>query len=103
MTGSTQRNSDPKLDVVLERITGRLEALQRTQEIEARRIERLELEITATDPDRPGIALRMVMIEQTVRAAGRLVGWIGTGGLTGLAGTLYLLWRVLQALGQYQP
>lgn len=51
--------------------------------------------VTSTDPREPGALLRIDRMER----AFRFVAWLGTGGLTGIAGTLFLLWRILEAVG----
>lgn len=58
------------------------------------RVERVERMVLSTDPNNPGIALRLDRIEQLLS----IVKWIGGGGLIGLTGTLILLWQITQAL-----
>ena len=50
-------------------------------------LDRIERDLYSTDPTRPGMSMRLDRIE-------RMFKWFGTGSLTGLAGAVYLLWRI---------
>ncbi len=75
---------DPSsLHAVLERTASALE-----------RLERMEKLVMSTNPQEPGIALRLDRIEQVLG----VVKWTCGGGLVGLSATLLLLWRIAEAL-----
>lgn len=61
-----------------------------------RALERIERDLYSTDPENPGLALRLDRIERQAAMVGKLLSWIGGGGLIGLATTVYLLWKLLQ-------
>jgi hypothetical protein len=83
---------------VLERTIELLNALearieQRLREQE-RRTERMHQFLYGTDPQSPGLAMRLDRIERGLR----LGRWLATGGLAGIAVTLALIYRIAETL-----
>lgn len=78
---------------------GRVE--EKISEVEAElggRVSRLEEQMNATDPESPGLAIRLDRIEQRIK----FVGWLAGGGLISAFGVLGLLWKILGALAKTQ-
>lgn len=55
------------------------------------RITALEKSINSTDPDRPGLAMRVDRLEQADASRTRMFRWLSGGSLMGLGGVLYWL------------
>ena len=71
-------------------------------ELEHRRmvelLDRVSRDVYSTNVAAPGLAVRLDRVERQIATALRVVNWIGTGGIIGLMATVYLLYRVLQAM-----
>jgi len=65
-------------------------------------LEKISRDVYSTDVRAPGLAVRLDRLERQIATLLKVINWIGSGGLVGLAGTVYLLWRILQAFDKVQ-
>lgn len=56
-------------------------------------LDRIERDMYSTDPTKPGISMRLDRIE-------RMFKWFGAGSLSGVALTIYLLWRIGELISE---
>ena len=61
-------------------------------------LDRISRDVYSTNTSTPGLAVRMDRLERQFATAFRVLNWIGTGGLAGVAATIWLLYEVLEAL-----
>lgn len=63
-------------------------------------LDRISKDVYSTESSHPGLFIRLERLEWKIAAGFAWIKWIGSGGLLGLAGTLLLLWQVLEAVSK---
>ncbi len=93
MTESTEHQTA----LLLERVAQRLESLEIRTRQQDKELRSLDAALRGT-ASTPGVILKVDRIDQRFTMFVRIITWFGSGGLVGLAGSLYLLWMVLETL-----
>lgn len=87
-----------RLDVLITRV----EYLEKNYQEDQRELHKVLEQITSTDPDKPGIALRMDRVEQSSRRNSSLTAWILGGGGVSCVALFIILWRALAYLSKIE-
>ena len=80
---------------ILQRVARQLDNLDARMAVQEEHTRSLLVQMNASDPSNPGVAIRLDRIEQMFL----FIKWVSGGGLIAIAGTLVLLYRILGALG----
>ena len=64
----------------------------------AKTVDRIQKDVYSTQPKAPGLMVRLDRIERGISYMLKVLGWLAGGGMVGLFGALYLLYRILSAV-----